>query len=63
MPEDISALAHLRWQSEQRGEGDVDQATVERDFVDWWSHRGSRFRAVLAVDGGEVVGMGFSRGT
>lgn len=45
--------------SEQRGEGDVDRATFEREFVDWWSQQGGRFRAVIATDAGEAVGMGF----
>ena len=57
--EDVSALALLRWRSERPGDGDLDRAAFERGFSDWWSQHGGHFRAVVAMDGGEAVGMGF----
>lgn len=57
--DDIRALAVLRWSSERPGDADLDRAAFERGFAAWWSQHAGHFRAVVAMDDGQAVGMGF----
>ncbi|MFC6237618.1 GNAT family N-acetyltransferase [Longivirga aurantiaca] len=59
--EDLPALARLRWEchTERQPADEHDFDAYRLGFAQWCSARQGRCRAVVAVDGSHVVGMGF----
>lgn len=59
--EDLPALARLRWEchTERHHADERDFDAYSLGFARWWSAQQGRCRAVVAVDGSHVVGMGF----
>ena len=59
--DDLPALARLRWEchTERHPADERDFDAYRLGFAQWWSAQQGRCRAVVAVDGSHVVGMGF----
>jgi GNAT superfamily N-acetyltransferase len=58
---DLPVLARLRWECHTEGHpaDERDFESYRIGFARWWSAQQGRCRAVVAVDGSQVVGMGF----
>lgn len=58
---DVSALARLRWEchTERNPADEGDFEAYRSGFARWWAAQEGRCRAVVAVDGNQLVGMGF----
>lgn len=59
--DDLPALARLRWDchTERHPADERDFDAYRLGFARWWSAQQGRCRAVVALDGPDVVGMGF----
>jgi GNAT superfamily N-acetyltransferase len=57
---DLGDLAAMRWEwhLERGREATGERSEFESAYAAWWSQRSDRFRAVIARDGADPVGMG-----